>query len=128
MVRAHQPDCLVNTRLGHGAGDIHSYGDNQMPARGRAGVGETAATLNDTWGYKHFDHNWKTPEETLSSLLTVSSRNVNYLLNIGPTAAGTFPEPAVAVLNALGDWMQENGEAVHGTRESPFPTRWIGGG
>jgi alpha-L-fucosidase len=91
-------------------------------------VGETAATLNDTWGYKHFDHNWKTPEETLSSLLTVSSRNVNYLLNIGPTAAGTFPEPAVAVLNALGDWMQENGEAVHGTRESPFPTRWIGGG
>jgi alpha-L-fucosidase len=121
IVRECQPDCLINTRLGHGAGDIHSYGDNQIPARGRGGVGETAATLNDTWGYKHFDDNWKTPEETLSSLLTVSSRNVNYLLNVGPTAAGTFPEPAVAVLNALGDWMQQNGEAVHGTRESPFP-------
>jgi alpha-L-fucosidase len=85
-------------------------------------VGETAATLNDTWGYKHFDNNWKTPEEVLSSLLTAASRNVNYLLNIGPTASGTLPEPAVAVLNTVGDWMQDgNGEAIHGTRESPFP-------
>lgn len=124
LVRKHQPRCLVNTRLGHGAGDIHSFGDNQLPSSApaeRAGVAETAATLNDTWGYKHFDHNWKTPEETLRTLLALASRDVNYLLNIGPTGEGEFPAPAVRVLETLGDWMAVNGAAIHGTRASPFP-------
>lgn len=32
LVRKLQPDCLINTRIGHGFGDYGSYGDNQLPA------------------------------------------------------------------------------------------------
>ena len=31
MVRAYQPECLVNSRIGNGLGDYRSLGDNEIP-------------------------------------------------------------------------------------------------
>ncbi len=121
LVRELQPDCLVNTRIGNGLGDYGSMGDNQVPSGHVEGTWETPATLNDTWGYKYFDDNWKTAADTLGVLAGLAGKNVNYLLNVGPQPDGRFPQPAAAILGEVGRWMAVNGDAIHATRQSPYP-------
>ena len=121
FVHRLQPDCLVSGRIGNDVGDYGSLGDNQIPAgRVRADY-ETPATLNDTWGFKSTDHNWKSVETLILLLIDLASKGVNYLLNVGPTADGVIPEPSAERLRAIGAWMRTNGEAIYGTGSSPFP-------
>lgn len=120
MVHELQPDCLVNSRVGNGYGDFSTMGDNQVPFNKIEGVWECAATINDTWGFKFSDQDWKSEAETLSILVGLASRGVNYLLNIGPQPDGAFPKPAVQLLETLGKWMDVNSIAIHGSSESPF--------
>ena len=103
LVKTHQPDCLVNSRIGNGLGDYRSMGDNEIPdAFFGDELVETAATLNDTWGYKSFDQNWKLAEEVLRIKKHLNARGVNYLLNVGPDALGRIPGPSVDILRQVG--------------------------
>jgi alpha-L-fucosidase len=103
MVKYYQPDCLVNSRIGNGMGDYRSMGDNQIPeAFMENGLFETPATLNDTWGYKAFDQNWKSSDEVLRLLNHLNSRGINYLLNVGPDYLGRIPAPSQDILRAVG--------------------------
>lgn len=122
LVKTYQPNCLVNSRIGNGLGDYASMGDNQVPGakKNRDMLYETAATLNDTWGYKSYDQNWKNPAEVISLLTRLASRNVNYLLNIGPDYLGRIPVGARKILEEVGEWMKINGEAVYATEPSPY--------
>ncbi len=121
LVKEYQPGCLINSRIGNGLGDYTSLGDNQVPAaRKQGGLYETAATLNDTWGYKSFDQNWKNPGETISLLSRLAARDVNYLLNVGPDHLGRIPARAQAVMNEVGRWMDGNAEAIIGSQPNPF--------
>ena len=99
MIKHYQPDCLVNSRIGNGMGDYHSWGDNQIPDEYmKDGLFETPATLNDTWGFKYFDTNWKDADKVRELREHLNSRGINYLLNIGPDYLGRLPAPAVDIL------------------------------
>ena len=103
MVHTYQPNCLVNSRIGNGMGDYRSMGDNEIPDEYMAdGLVETPATLNDTWGYKSFDNNWKPAEKVLALKRHLNERGVNYLLNVGPDYLGRIPAPAVDILRKAG--------------------------
>lgn len=121
FVHELQPECLVSGRVGHDVGDYGSMNDNQIPYGQVQGDWETPATLNDTWGYKSDDHNWKSVGDLLGLLVELASKGVNYLLNVGPTAEGEIPAPSVERLAAIGQWMDVNGAAIYGTTASPFP-------
>jgi alpha-L-fucosidase len=121
LVHSIQPDCLVSGRIGNDAGDYRSMGDNQIPARVMDYDWETPVTLNDTWGFKKDDHNWKTTETLVRQLVDVVSKNGNYLLNVGPTAEGVIPQPSVDRLREVGKWVEVNREAVYGAQPSPYP-------
>ena len=49
-------------------------------------------------------------------LVSVVSRNGNFLLNIGLSADGTVPDPYRQRLLGLGAWLATNGAAIYGTR------------
>ena len=82
---------------------------------------ESCMTLNDTWGYRRSDKNWKPTKLVIHKLIDIVSRDGNFLLNIGPKGDGTIPKGTVKIFKEVGQWMKINGEAIHGTRGNPFP-------
>jgi len=132
-VRSLDPKIIVNNRVDKGrqgmaghtapggfAGDFGTP-EQEIPATGLPGVDwETCMTMNDTWGFRKDDHNWKSTETLLRNLIDIASKGGNFLLNVGPTAEGLIPEPSVQRLEGIGKWMASNGESIWGTTASPF--------
>ena len=119
LVKSIQPNCLINSRIGNGAYDYVSLGDNEYPEElpekvseeadidmnnisgfkySPYGLYETAGTLNSSWGFKYFDQNWLTPEQIRSRREKLNSMGINYLLNVGPDGLGRIPSFSQEVL------------------------------
>jgi alpha-L-fucosidase len=132
MVRTLQPHLITDNRLeGSGehsgtiltanpseyAGDF-ACPEQMIPPLGVCGeLGpvpwEACITLNNHWGYCAADHHWKTPEMVIRMLVECVSKNGNLLLNVGPDAKGRIPRPSVEILEAVGRWMDDNGESIY---------------
>jgi alpha-L-fucosidase len=116
-----QPGIIYNNRLGGGFNGDTETPEQEIPATGYPGRDwETCMTVNDTWGYKSYDDNWKSTETLIRNLVDIASKGGNYLLNVGPTSEGLIPEPIVERLRGIAAWMKVNGEAIHGATASPF--------
>lgn len=133
-LRNIKPSLIINNRVGKGRqgmqgmskGDQRYAGDFGTPEQeileGAVDMDwESCMTMNDTWGYKSTDHNWKSAEVLIQNLIDCAAKGGNYLLNVGPTAEGEIPAPSVERLQALGTWMKQNSEAIYATRRAGRP-------
>lgn len=116
LVKSLQPNCIVSGRIGNELGEYMTTGDNFIPRLPYEGDWEVPATLNDTWGFNKDDHKWKDPEEIIRLLVKINSRGGNYLLNIGPEASGHVPDESIRILDEVGKYVNENEEAIFGTK------------
>lgn len=82
--------------------------------RGLFWQNDTSVSKN-SWGYIQ-DHDYKEANDIVCDLIDVVSKNGALLLNVGPRADGTIPEPEVEILRQIGGWLQVHGEAIYGTR------------
>jgi alpha-L-fucosidase len=127
LIRRIAPDCLVNDRInGSGRPEGVSLGDfgtpeNVIPDTGTPGKDwESCVTMNDNWGYKRQDANWKSPRRLAEMLVETVSKGGNLLLNVGPMGTGAFPPEAVERLEALEPWMRVHGDLLRGSAVSRF--------
>jgi len=133
FVRATSPRTIINNRVDKGRagmsgitkakGFLGDYDtpEQEIPATGLPGIDwETCMTMNGHWGYNKADKNFKSTEDLIHKLADIASKGGNFLLNVGPTAAGEIPPESVDRLRAMGRWMDVNAESIRGTSASPF--------
>jgi len=130
MIRKYQSEMIINNRMGHnGPGTPLKWGDFTTPEqsipedapkdeKGRIIPWETCLTLNNNWGYNHFDNDWKSAEVLIQALIACVSNNGNLLLNVGPDGRGNIPSASVKILSEIGDWMQSNSASIYGCGSS----------
>jgi len=119
MMREAHPSLIINNRIQ--IPQDFDTPEQQIPATGIPGRDwETCMTMNDTWGYRKDDRNWKSTEDLIRKLADIASKGGNFLLNVGPTSEGLIPAASVERLAQMGAWLQKNGESVYDTTASPF--------
>ncbi|MGC8552049.1 MAG: alpha-L-fucosidase [Phycisphaerae bacterium] len=127
-LRELDPNLIVNNRIdpqgavdhGQGFGGDYATPEQQIPPGGIPGNWETCMTINNTWGYKRQDKQFKSAAMLITNLIKCASGGGNYLLNVGPTGLGVIPKPEVMRLMAMGRWLKANGAAIYGSHRMPF--------
>ena len=120
MIRRLQPGIIINDRNDKLPED-YSTPEQEIPATAPKGrLWETCMTINDTWGYAKNDTNWKSAQDLTRKLIDIASKGGNFLLNVGPTAEGVFPDAINERLAQMGAWMKVNGESIYGTSKCPL--------
>ncbi len=131
-LRNIQPDIIINNRVGkgrQGMEGMNAYDDaagdfgtpEQEILEGTSDLDwESCMTMNNHWGFNQFDENFKSTKMLIHNLVDIAAKGGNYLLNVGPTADGLFPEQSIDRLKETGDWMDVNGEVIHNSRGTKY--------
>lgn len=127
MIRELQPGIIVDDRLDlldvAGGWDYRTP-EQFMPAEwvtvdGKRVPWETCQTFSGSWGYYRDEGTWKSVRQLVAMLIETVSKGGNLLLNVGPTARGTFDARATARLEGIGTWMRLHGRSIYGCTQAP---------
>jgi alpha-L-fucosidase len=77
---------------------------------------ETCETINGSWGFNINDKSYKSVKTIVQYLVKAAGHNANFLLNVGPQADGKIQQEFADTLKKVGEWLQQNGESIYGTR------------
>ncbi len=119
-MRTLNPNVLVNDRCGRGASSMdgdYATPENQLKGSRQSRYFEVVMTDtdDDNWGWVKGATNYRSAAVLIRNLIDCTSKGGNFVLNVGPMANGEFPPEHVALINAIGAWMDVNGEAIYGT-------------
>jgi len=119
-----QPHIICNDRLPD-MGD-YTTPEQQIPLEPPDGLWETNMTMNHQWSWSPIETTYKSARRLLRYLVDIRSKGGNFLLNVGPKADGTFPQPAIDRLCDMGDWMRHSGESIYSCRRGLPPIHFYG--
>jgi alpha-L-fucosidase len=127
MIRELQPGIVVDDRLDlldvPGGWDYRTP-EQEMPrdwvqVDGRPVPWETCQTFSGSWGYYRDETSWKSLNQLIGMLIETVSKGGNLILNVGPTARGTFDGRAADRLQGIGEWMKVNNRSIYGCTQAP---------
>lgn len=132
LIHQLQPGCLVgnNHHVNPIEGEDIQIFERDIPGENSAGWHqggisslplETCQTMNDSWGYRIKDMNYKSLPFLIKYLVSTAGRNANLLLNVGPQPNGEIPATAIERLKGMGEWLSSYGETIYGTRSTLIP-------
>lgn len=115
MARKSQPGLLIVDRTVDGPYENYQTPEQRIPGKALEYPWESCITLGNNWGYVP-DDNFKSPAVVIHNLIEVVAKGGNMLLGVGPDAQGLFSDEQIERLNAIGEWLNKNGEAIYATR------------
>ena len=136
LIHKLQPACMIgnNHHLDPIPGEDFQMFEQDLPGQNNSGLSfqtasalplESCITMNDSWGFRITDHNYKSFNSIIHTLVGAAGRNSNLLLNIGPMANGEIQQEFTDTLALVGKWVKQYGASVYGTRGGPLrPQTW----
>lgn len=127
LIHRLQPQCLIgnNHHLTPIKGEDFQMFEKDLPGANTSGFGgqsvsqlplETCETINDSWGFKITDRNYKSPKHLIHYLVKATGYGANFLLNIGPMPNGEIQPEFTDNLQKVGDWLKLYGETIYGAK------------
>ena len=113
--RKYNPGLISVDRTAGGPCENVITPEQKVPQEPIAVPWESCITIGKWWGY-HFDDEYKSVRRILHTLIDVGAKGGNLALNVGPQPDGRLPHQAVERMEALGEWLKKNGEAIYETR------------
>ena len=136
LIHKLQPACMIgnNHHLDPIPGEDFQMFEQDLPGQNTSGLSfqtasslpiESCITMNDSWGFKITDRNYKTYNNIIQTLVGAAGRNSNLLLNVGPMANGEMQVEFRDTLALVGKWVKKYGASIYGTRGGPLgPQTW----
>ena len=129
LIRTWQPGILINRRWGHGVPGVSHQGDFETPEQ-QIGVfeidhpWETCATIAEAWSWTGAKK-VKTYKTNQRLLIQCAGSGGNLALNTGPRPDGLINPPEKDIYLKMGDWLENYGESIYGTKGGPYmPGPW----
>lgn len=127
LIRELQPHIIVDNRMDMEHTDWgwdfvtpEQFMPQEWPTvRGERVPWETCQTFSGSWGYHRDEYSWKSVHQLIVMLVETVSKGGNLLLNVGPTARGTFDDRANERLDGLARWMKFHNRSIYGCTQAP---------
>lgn len=116
-IRKLQPGIVINPRM-HGKGDFITFERNPP----KEDPGNVWAEFCNPWTSSWADSKtrpFRSNGFILGQLVSAHAWGVNYLLGVGPTSDGVFPDAVYQNMKVVQQWMDRNKSAVFNTHELP---------
>ncbi|NOR75305.1 MAG: alpha-L-fucosidase [Draconibacterium sp.] len=106
-IRELKPEIIINNRVAKRSIFKKDFGTPEQEHLAEAVKyrWEACYTMNNSWGFKKNDSDWKNSEVVYTKLQEINSTGGNFLLNIGPKGDGTIPEESVKILLEVGEML-----------------------
>ena len=136
LIHSIQPNCMIgnNHHMEPFPGEDFQMFERDLPGENKSGLSfqktsalplETCETINGSWGYNIKDTSYKTVKQLVHYLVNAAGRNANFLLNVGPMPNGKVQTEFTDSLKRVGEWLQQYGETIYGTRGGRMmPKEW----
>jgi alpha-L-fucosidase len=116
-IRKLQPGIVMNPRM-HGKGDFITFERNPP----KQDPGDIWAEFCNTWTNSWANSNtqpFRSNAFALGEFVSAKAWGVNYLLGVGPTSDGLFPDAVYANMKVVEEWMKANSKSVKNVQQLP---------
>ena len=102
--RELKPEIIINNRVSKRELFKKDFGtpEQEHPGETLNHYWEACYTMNDSWGFKIKDTDWKSPQVIYEKLQDITGKGGNFLLNVGPDGNGEVPKEAIEILLEVG--------------------------
>lgn len=118
IARKNQSGIIIVDRTIHGPYENYQTPERTIPETQLDFPWESCIPLTDDWGWVPRPR-FKSPAKVIGTLIEIVAKGGNLVLGVGPTPEGLIEPEAVTRLQAIGNWLKQNGKAIYNTTITP---------